>query len=392
MVALNWLGIVLAALALIGCAYQLFAALAVCRFFARPRLPGHATEAVTILKPLHGDEAKLAANLATFVNQDYAAPVQILCGVRDPQDLAIGVVRRLQVDDPGGSIDLVISPGMHGANAKVGNLINMLPSARHDIFVMSDSDMAVDRDYLATIVTMLTQPETGAVTCLYRGRADAGTWSRLAAGTISYAGLPDIIVGLTTALAKPCMGSTIALRRETLAAIGGFGRFANVLADDYAIGRAVAEAGLRVAVPSLLLVHACAEDGPGMLWRHELRWAATIRSLHPAGYAGSIVTNPLPLALLSSVFIPLPALSIALLSLGIRCILAKSVDRIAGASSAPLWLLPVIDCFRFMVFIASFFVTAVDWRGSRFILAPDGGITAREADDETHPIPPGPIV
>ena len=374
--ALDWLGTILAILAAIGCAYQLFAAFAVRRFFDQPRPTATTGEAVTILKPLHGDEPQLAANLATCLDQAYGAPVQLLCGVRDSHDPAIGVVRRLQADNPTRAIDLVIEPAPHGANAKIGNLINMLPTARHDILVLCDSDMAVGRDYLATIVGALAPPEVGAATCLYRGRADAGLWSRVAAGTISYAALPDIIVGLTTRLAQPCMGSTIALRRETLAAIGGFGRFADVLADDYAIGQAVAEAGLRVTVPPMLLVHACADDGFGTLWRHQLRWAATIRRLMPAGYAGSIVSNPLPLALLASAFLPLPTLPIVLFSLVTRIILARSVDRIAGKSSAPLWLLPVIDCLKFAVFVASFFVTTVDWRGARYTVAPDGGITA----------------
>lgn len=374
--ALDWLGSILEALALVGCGYQLFAGVALTRFFARPPAPAVAPEAVTILKPLHGDEPRLADNLATFISQDYDAPVQFLCGVSDSVDRAIGVVAKLKADHPGRSIDLVVDPASHGANAKIGNLVNLMPSARHDLLVMSDSDMAVDRNYLATIVAELGQPGTGAVTCLYRGRADAGLWSRLSAGTISYAVLPDILVGLATGLAQPCMGSTIALRRSALNAIGGFGAFADTLADDYAIGQAITAAGLRVTVPPTLLVHACAEAGPGALWRHHLRWAATIRSLVPLGYAGSIVSNPLPLALLACVLCPLLAGPIVLLSLVTRVILAKSVDRVAGATTAPLWLLPAIDCLKFAVFVASFFVTTVDWRGARYTMAANGGITA----------------
>lgn len=380
MVALDWLGIMLAALALIGCGYQLFAAVALNQFFARPRLPTHAKVPVTILKPLHGDEPKLVANLTTFLAQDYDAPVQLLCGVSNPQDPAIGVVRRLQADGSERKIDLIVDPTTHGANAKIGNLTNMLPAARHDILVLCDSDMVVGRDYLATIVAALDQPGIGAVTCLYRGRADTGMSSQVAAGTISYVALPDIIVGLTTRLAMPCMGSTIALRRETLVAIGGFDRFANVLADDYAIGQAIAKTGLRVTVPPILLVHACAEDGARALWRHELRWAATIRSLQPAGYAGSIITNPLPLAILSSAFLGLPGFALVPLSLATRLILARRIDRVAGATTVPLWLLPMIDCFRFAIFVASFFVTTVDWRGARYTMAGDGGISARKAE------------
>ena len=47
------------------------------------------------------------------------------------------------------------------------------------------------------------------------------------------------MVGMALGLAKPCFGSTIALKREALNAIGGFEAFANQLADDYAIGAAV---------------------------------------------------------------------------------------------------------------------------------------------------------
>ena len=374
--ALDWLGTILATLAAVGCAYQLFAAFTVRRFFAQPLPKATTGDPVTILKPLHGNEQQLAANLATFLDQDYDAPVQMACGVRDPQDPAIGVVERLQADHPASAIDLVIETATHGTNAKIGNLINMLPAARNDIIILCDSDMAVGRDYLATIVAALDQPGTGAVTCLYRGRADAGFWSRIAAGTVSYAALPDTVIGLTSGLAQPCMGSTIALRREMLAAIGGLERFADVLADDYAIGQAVAETGLRVTVPPLLLVHACDDDGFGALWRHHLRWATTIRRLMPAGYAGSIVSNPLPLALLTSAILPLYGITIALVSLVTRVILARTIDRVARTSSAPLWLLPVIDCLKFAVFVVSFFVTTVDWRGARYTVSRDGGITA----------------
>ena len=90
----------------------------------------------------------------------------------------------------------------------------------------------------------------------------------------------------------------------------------------------------------------------------------------------SIVTNPLPLAILASTLLGPLAVALTLLSLVIRVFLLKRVDRIAGTSSAPLWLLPVIDCLKFAIFVASFFVTKVDWRGARYTMAANGGITA----------------
>jgi ceramide glucosyltransferase len=137
----------------------------------------------------------------------------------------------------------------------------------------------------------------GLVTCLYRGEAHGGLWARLAAMAIDYRFLPDVLVGLALGLARPCFGSTIALRRETLRAIGGFDAFVEQLADDYAIGAAVRAAGLTVAIPPLIVRHGFSERTAFELLRHELRWARTLRAASPAGYAGLAITHPLPCAL-----------------------------------------------------------------------------------------------
>ena len=177
-------------------------------------------------------------------------------------------------------------------------------------------------------------------------------------------------------LAKPCMGSTIAIRRETLDRIGGFARFAEVLADDYAIGAAIEALGLRVAVPPMLVTHASAETSLAELWRHEVRWGATVRDVVPAAYAGSLIGLPFPLALLTVPHWPAAGAIIALLAFAARCLVARAVDRVAGARTASLALLPLRDCLTFMVFIASFFVRSVDWRGSRLRIRRAGRIAA----------------
>jgi hypothetical protein len=121
----------------------------------------------------------------------------------------------------------------------------------------------------------------GLVSCLYTGRGDAGVWSRIGAAMISFQQTPNMVFAVTHGLAQPCMGSTIALRRDTLTAIGGFERFADVLADDHAMGAAVQALGLSIAIPPMLVDHAGDERSLGQLWRHFLRWAVTIRDLNP---------------------------------------------------------------------------------------------------------------
>ena len=263
------------------------------------------------------------------------------------------------------------------ANAKIGNILAMMPQARHDIIVLSDSDMAVGRDYLAKLLGALEQPGTGAVTCLYTGRGDAGLWSRISAAAMSYTGLPNMVMALATSIAQPCLGSTIAIRRETLASIGGFERFADVLADDYAIGEAVAALGLKVAVPPMVLTHACAHRNLAELWHQHLRWSATIRGVAPMRHAGSGVTHALAFALLASLLLPPGFAWLIAAALAVRVAMALKINRIAGVRTRFIVLLPLADCLEFVVFVASLVARKIDWRGSRLRIMGQGRIADR---------------
>ena len=164
--------------------------------------------------------------------------------------------------------------------------------------MLADSDIRVHPLYLDGVTAALAEPGVGLVTCLYRGLPADGIWSRLAADAMNSHFLPNVLVGLKLGLAKPCFGSTIALRRDTLAKIGGFEAFADQLADDYAIGAAVRRLGLRVAIPPMLVSHICYEPRLSPIWSGtNCGLARTIRCIDPLGYVGLLVTNPTPFAL-----------------------------------------------------------------------------------------------
>ena len=376
----GFFGLLLLALALAGTIYTLAAALLAGRYrgVTPPAGSGSRTP-VTLLKPLHGEEPALAANLASFLDQDYPGPVQMVCGVRRADDPAIATARALRDALPERDILLVVDPARHGANDKISNLINSARHARHPLLILSDSDMAVTPHYLATIVAALERPGVGAVTCLYHGRGQEGGWSRFAAAGISYQFLPSVILGVASGRARPCMGSTIALTRATLDRIGGLGRFADLLADDHAIGEAVREAGLTIAIPPLILAHGCSETSLGALLRHELRWAATVRALDRWGYAGSVVTYPVPLALLGLAFAGVSGAGMAILGVALasRLCLAWRINRLTGEQAMPLWLLPARDVLSLAIFVAGFFTRSVDWRGSGLRMEKNGRIAAR---------------
>jgi ceramide glucosyltransferase len=240
---IRWTAVVCLAGAGLGCLYLAFACLRVLAF-GRGRAAAPLTPVpVTVLMPLCGHEPDLYGRLRALAEQDYPAPVQILCAIHDPDDPAIAAVKQVAADLPQATIEWRIDPAMHGRNLKISNLMNALGRVRHDVVVMIDSDIAVGRDYLACVVAELQRPNVGAVTCLYYGIAGGGLWTKLSAIATNLHFLPNVIAGMSLRLAQPCFGSTIAITRQTLERIGGLGRFVDYLWDDYAIGQAVRASG-----------------------------------------------------------------------------------------------------------------------------------------------------
>jgi ceramide glucosyltransferase len=371
-------GFVCVALAALGCVHALAAAARVRRFRCQGKPALEVFPGVTILKPLHGAEAGRDENLASFCEQDYPGRVQIVFGAHDARDPAAGVVERLITNYPGGDLELCITGASRGPNPKVANLIGMQASIRHDVIVIADSDIAVPRDYLSRTVAALGAPGVGLVTYLYRGDVRGGLFARLAAMAIDYHFLPNVLVGLALGLARPCFGATIALKRDTLAAIGGFDAFVAQLADDNAIGEAVRRGGLSVAIPPLVVRHTCSEQSARELVRHELRWARTLRAASPWGYAGLALTHPLPFAILGTLLSgrALPGALMIAAAIACRLVLQLQVDDTLGTRSKSGWLGPARDLLAFGVHIASFFIGVVSWRGHRYKVRADGTLVS----------------
>ncbi|MBN9532521.1 MAG: bacteriohopanetetrol glucosamine biosynthesis glycosyltransferase HpnI [Alphaproteobacteria bacterium] len=374
LVILGWAFLVLA---VAGTLYTLLSALLAGPALRGGPVPPVRPVPVTVLKPLHGAEPGLVENLETVLAQDYAAPVQVLFGVQDEGDPAIPLIRDLIARHPGKDLQLVVESGLHGTNRKVSNLINMAAHARHDILVLSDSDIAVPKDWLSRVAAALSVPGVGGVTCFYSGMALTSVWSKLSAMGISYQFLPNAIAGFRFGLARPCFGSTIAFTRQTLERIGGFAAFASFLADDYELGRAIRGLGLEMVLPPFTVGHLCTEASATTLLRHELRWNRTIRSIDFAGHLGSGLTHIVALALIAAILLGFSPISLGVLVVSIvaRFVLKAHMDRLVSAPAGPYWLLPLRDAVSFLVYLCSFFGRSVDWRGEQFVVQPSGALS-----------------
>jgi ceramide glucosyltransferase len=335
-----------------------------------------ATDPVTVLVPLCGDEQGLYARLAALCRQAYAGPAQLVFGACSPSDPALAVVKRLAGDFPTARIDLVVDSRSHGSNRKISNLVNMLERAEHDTLVFVDSDIVVGPSHLTRIVSELRRPGTGAVTCLYHGVAGEGRWAALSSMSINVHFLPDVILGLWLRMAKPCFGATIAISRRLLDSVGGLGVFGGCLHDDYALGAAVRATGQRVVISSLVVGHVCLERSSRELLDTQLRRARTIRMINPIGYAGSLMTHPTALALLALVLGDPQGFPILAAAVVLRLAECVSIERAFSLPRHQYLDLLARDVLAFGVYLTAFFGDEVVWRGSRYRTSRRGTLLA----------------
>ena len=370
---LNGFGAVLTALAM---GYALAAWTAVRR--ASRAAPQHQPAAelppVTVLKPLCGREAGLYEDLRSFCEQHYPA-WQIVFGVRDPHDPALDAVRRLQAEFPRLDLQIAINPIQHGTSSKVSNLVNMMPLARHDYLVIADSDVRVGPDYLGRVIAPLLDEGVGIVTCVYRGRPRPGLWSLLGSLFINEWFIPSVRVAALCGSRSFAFGATIALRRETLAQVGGFAAIANQLPDDYRLGELTRRRGLRTVLSEAEVETCVDETNLNGLLQHELRWLRTIRTVQPFGYALGVITFAVPVACIGSALAGGSAVTLAMVGItaGAR-LMINSTPRKSRSPLAQLWLVALNDFVGFGLWCWSFATRRVHWRRACYRVARDGTI------------------
>jgi len=366
-----WAGLGLAACAM---AYSVVAWLAVLARI-RPRSPvPQETPSVTLLKPLCGAEAETYDCLRSFCDQDYPE-FEVIFGVADLNDPVVAIVERLKQEFPQRPLQLVVDRRQHGSSRKVSNLVNMMPLAHHEFFVISDSDVRVGRDYLGQVVAPLLDAGVGIVTCPYRGIPRSGLWSLLGSQFINEWFMPSVRVAALSGSRSFAFGVTIAISRRALARIGGFMAIANQLADDYRLGELTRRLGLKTVLSDVVVDTNVVEGSFGDLVRHELRWLRTIRAVRPVGYCFSFITFGVPVAILGALLAGGAAPAIALLAITAAArILLHFKTRNQDASLRQLFILPIRDLLSVALWSWSFVTRRVHWRNDHFLVNRDGSV------------------
>lgn len=385
--------------------------------------PDPSPPGVSLLKPLRGADDALFTALESHCLQAYAGPVEILCGVRFADDPAVRIVADLQALYPHVDLRLIVCPDELGSAGKVATLVQLVPHARYDHLLVNDADIVVGSAYLTHIMQGFRAPDSqlqraldkvhgqsrnysrdqdpswgsepspnagpvGMVTAPYIGTAHADpqgripVWSRLEALGISTEFFPGV---LTARLLEHGLhfglGSTLAMRVDALAAIGGFSPLLESLADDYELGARIARAGFRVELAGEVVRTAIPPYTAQAFFDHQLRWARSTRDSRRLGYLGLGITFCIPWAMLTVVASGLALWSLALLSLALllRVTIALTIGVSLlgdGQVLRDLWLLPLRDVCGLIFWFWSFAGDTVVWRGERF----------RLRDGKLHPL------
>jgi ceramide glucosyltransferase len=329
---------------------------------------------VTLFKPLCGAEAETYDCLRSFCDQDYPE-FEVIFGVTDLNDPVVAIVERLKQEFPQRPLQLVVDRRQHGSSRKVSNLVNMMPLAHHEFFVISDSDVRVGRDYLAKVVAPLLDAGVGIVTCPYRGIPRSGLWSLLGSQFINEWFMPSVRVAALSGSRSFAFGVTIAISRRALARIGGFMAIANQLADDYRLGELTRRLGLKTVLSDVVVDTNVVEGSFGDLVRHELRWLRTIRAVRPVGYCFSFITFGVPVAILGALLAggAAPAIAMLAVTAAVR-ILLHFKTRNQDASLRQLFILPIRDLLSVALWSWSFVTRRVHWRNDHFLVNRDGSV------------------
>jgi ceramide glucosyltransferase len=377
--------------------FLLLTILGFCRFLRQKRQAKRIESAipefppVSLLKPVHGLEAQLKANIESFFRQDYPH-YEILFAAEDPEDEALSAIREVSARYPNISCRILLTGTPPWPNPPAYSFHLLADLAQYEILVTSDSDVEVTPNYLREVVAPLLDPKVGMVTCVYRGKNSAGFWSSLTAIGMSVEMTAGVLVVNLLEGIKFGLGPTIAVKKQALKRIGGYQVAAEYFANDFVIGQLIDKAGYRVVLSHHAIKHIVSQQSFAKMWDNQLRWAKSTRFSRPKGHLGSGLIYAMPFGLLGFAAASLmgrPLLGAALLAATVINRIVESWVVGWGTVRDPValkqfWLYPLRDLLGFVVWVASYTSPTVVWRDIKYELKGEKIVMRKIAETPTR--------
>jgi ceramide glucosyltransferase len=369
-----------------GSVYAVLCVWAVIRFRTlSPAVTANRTDSwppVTVLKPVHGLEKYQRENLRSACIQDYPE-FQVVFSVQDFNDPAIPLLHELQNEFGNDRVTVAIENFRTGTNGKINNMIGGLRHARHDMLVISDSDVRLKPDYLKTIIAPLKDPEVGCACTFYKAAGADAWYEKIELLTLNADFITNVLFAHVSGASKFCLGASAALHRSTLEQIGGLEALADYLVEDYEMGRRIWTMGKKVAIIPYFVDTIVDLQGPAQWWNHQIYWDQNTRAARPFAFLATALVRSIPFALLYAIIRMGD-------SIGLSVFVGATILRLASAAIILKWgiqdheglrslgLLIFRDLSSLATWLLAFTKRTTIWRGASFILTRDGRLLAKK--------------
>jgi len=346
---------------------------------------------VTIFKPVHGMEEQLPSNLESFFQQDYP-DYEVIFGARDAENPAIKIAEEVRSRYPHIPSRVVLSGAPAWPNAKVFSLDQMIAASSRSYFIISDSDVRVEPNFLRNIIPPLLDSEIGLVTCMYRGIPSSDFWSGLEALGLSIEMSSGVMVADMMEGMRFALGPAMAARRDAIDAIGGIAAVADYYSDDFELGNRIWAKDYKVILSHHIVQNVLTPRSLLRTLGDQLRWMKSTRYSRPAGHAGSGLTYAVPFGILGLVAAgALGNWTVGLGLFALACVNRMIQSAVVGWTVARdaravrfCWLYPLRDFLGFVAWAISYTSRDFYWRGEMYRFGKGGRIAALQRSEESR--------
>ncbi len=333
--------------------------------------------ALSILKPLKDCDSETEACLESWFAQDYPGEFELLFAVATAEDPVCPIVQRLMAKFPDRRAELIIASPILGPNGKVSSLCYLARKARHEHLVISDADVRIKNGFLSEIISEMRDEKVGLVNCFYILAGPKNFAMRLEAVAVNADFWTQVLQSLSLKPMDFALGASMATTRKALAEVGGFEGLLELLADDYQLGKRIAGTGRKLTLSTIPVECHTAALSWEHVWKHQLRWARTIRVCQPAGYFFSILGNGTVWPILAiGAFGPIGAW-VCVIGLTLRMLGAVfNYERLTTQRIGSVAILAVAkDIAHFALWVISYGGREITWHGQRFLVSKGGKLT-----------------